>query len=201
MSLRVPLLFSPLLLLAAGCVGHGPGIDTSGGDSEAVQQLKTVFVVVMENHNWSDIEASISAPYLHQTLLPESSYALNYKGPGPHPSEPNYLWLEAGDNFGIHNDKEPSDNHQSTTDHLVTQLEAAGHTWKSYQQGIDGTTCPLTHQGDYYPKHNPMIYFDDVTDGLDPNSTRCIEHERPLTELDTDLTNDTVADYNFIIPD
>jgi hypothetical protein len=162
---------------------------------------KTVFLIVMENTNWSDIEGSDSAPYINQTVLPMASYAQEYYNPpGLHPSEPNYLWLEAGTNFGVKDDAGPSANHQDSVDHLVTLLDQAGVSWKSYQEDIDGTACPLKGSGLYAPKHNPMIYFDDVTGGNEPQSANCIAHVRPYTELATDLQNNTVARYNFITP-
>jgi hypothetical protein len=89
---------------------------------------------MMENHNWSDIFNSPSAPYIIKTLLPQASYAQQYYNPsGNHPSEPNYLWLEAGTNYGVTNDDSPKNNHQSSTDHLVTYLDKAGFAWKAYQ--------------------------------------------------------------------
>jgi hypothetical protein len=163
---------------------------------------QTVFLIVMENTNWASIEGSNSAPYINKTLLPMASYARQYYNPpGLHPSEPNYLWLEAGTNFGIRNDDSPSANHQSSTMHLVTLLDQAGISWKSYQEGISGTTCPLRSTGLYAPKHNPMVYFDDITNTNDPQSPLCIAHVRPYSELATDLQNNTVARYNFLTPD
>jgi phosphatidylinositol-3-phosphatase len=164
-------------------------------------KIQTVFVIVMENHNWADILHSASAPYINDTLLPAASSATKYfNPPGIHPSEPNYLWLEAGQNFGVRNDSSPAANHQATTQHLVSLLTAQGLTWKSYQEGISGTNCPLSNRGLYATKHNPMIYFDDVTDGLSPTSANCIAHVRPYTQLAGDLTQNTVARYNFITP-
>jgi hypothetical protein len=64
--------------------------------------------------------------------------------PHIHPSEPNYLWAEAGTNFGILNDDDPyadnPPNAQTTTQHLSGLLQRAGKTWKSYQEDIDLTT-------------------------------------------------------------
>jgi hypothetical protein len=162
---------------------------------------KTVFLIMMENHNWSDIKNNPSAPYINNTLLPTASYAEQYfNPPGIHPSEPNYLWLEAGTNFGIFNDADPSANHQSTTAHLVTLLSNAHISWKSYQEAISGTDCPLTSAGLYAAKHNPMVFFDDVTNANNPNSSYCIAHVRPYTELAADLQHNTQARYNFITP-
>ena len=163
--------------------------------------LQTAFVIVMENHNWSSIQGSASAPYINNTLLPQASFALNYQNvPGLHPSLPNYLWLEAGTNFGVTADGDVSAFPQSSTQHLVTLLQNAGITWKSYQENITGTTCPLVTSGLYAPKHNPMIYFNDVNNSQNASSANCINHVRPYTELATDLTNNTVPRYNFITP-
>ena len=163
--------------------------------------VSRVFIVVMENHNWSQFKGATNAPYINNTLLPQASHAEQYYNPpGLHPSLPNYLWLEAGTNFGITNDNDPSTNHQSTTAHLVTQLKNAGISWKTYQEDISGTTCPLTSVNKYAPKHDPFVYFDDVTNTNDPNSAYCIAHVRPFTELAADLQNNTVAQYVFITP-
>ncbi len=143
----------------------------------------TVFVILMENHNWSSILGSADAPYINGTLLPMASYCDQYYNPpGIHPSEPNYLWLEAGTNFGITNDNPPSTNHQTTTSHFVTQLKNAGISWKTYQENITGSTCPLTDAPPYYVKHNPFAFFDDVT------SSACASVMRPFTELAGDLS-------------
>ena len=163
--------------------------------------IKTVFLILMENHNWSDIKGNSSAPYINNTILPMASHAEQYYNPpGNHPSEPNYLWLEAGTNFGISDDNDPAANHQSTKLHLVTLLTNSHITWKSYQEDISGNDCPLTSTGTYAPKHNPMVFFDDVTNTNDPHSASCIAHVRPYAELGTDLQNKTVARYNFITP-
>ncbi len=154
----------------------------------------------MENHNWSDITPA-AAPYMQNTLVPMGAHAEQYfNPPGLHPSEPNYIWLEAGDNLGVIDDNDPSVNHQSTTSHLATLLNNAGISWKAYQEDIDGATCPLVSVNLYAPKHNPFVFFDDVTNTNNPSSAFCISHIRPYTELAADLQNNTVARYNFITP-
>ena len=164
--------------------------------------IRTVFLILLENYDWSSIKNSASAPYINQTLLPIASHAEQYYNPpNLHPSLPNYLWLEAGTNFGIFNDNLPSQNHQSTTSHLVDLLEAAGLSWRAYQEGINGTDCPITNEGNFYDvNHNPFVYFDDITGNNNPSAPRCIQHVRPYAELQTDLANNTVARYNFITP-
>jgi hypothetical protein len=159
-----------------------------------------VFLILMENHNWSAIKGSTSAPYINGLLTMGAHAEQYYNPPNNHPSEPNYLWLEAGTNFGIANDNLPSANAQTTAAHLVNQIEAAGLTWKSYQEDISGTTCPLNNVNNYAPKHNPMVFFTDVTNNNSPTAARCLAHVRPYTELAADIANNKVANYNFITP-
>ena len=169
-----------------------------GGNLPLVQ---TVFVILLENHDWDDIAGSADAPFINGTLLPLASHCEQYYNPpGLHPSEPNYLWLEAGTNFGIVDDNDPAINHQNSTNHLAAQLRRAGISWKTYQEDIPGNVVPLTATNGYRPKHNPFVFFDDLTGTNDPNNAYGIAHIRPYTELAGDLTNQRVARYNFITP-
>jgi phospholipase C len=184
------------LATAAGC--HQP---TDQGSSP-IQHIKTVFVIVMENHNWADIVGSPSAPYINGTLLPMAAHAeAYYDNPDSiHPSEPNYIWMEAGSNLGITDDADPAAHPLTTTDHLVTQLEVAGLDWRSYQEDMP-PGCPVISTGLYAAKHNPMVFFTDVAgDPPSPSTAGCIQHVRPYTELATDLQGQHVAAYNFIVP-
>jgi hypothetical protein len=64
--------------------------------------------------------------------------------PDIHPSEPNYIWAEAGTNFGVSSDADPytGGTNQDTPPHLSTLLAKASKTWKSYQEDIDLTKNP-----------------------------------------------------------
>src|SRR5690242_18198282 len=74
-----------------------------GASATMPNGISTVFLIVMENHDWSTIKGSSSAPYLNGLLTrPDAAYASNYHNVPPgsslHPSEPNYLWLEGATN-------------------------------------------------------------------------------------------------------
>jgi len=169
--------------------------------ASAPQSIRTVFIILEENQNWASISGNAACPYINNGLLPKSSYALQYYNPpGIHPSLPNYLWLEAGTNFGILADGDALTYHESTTNHLVTLLKNAGVSWTSFQESISGSTCPLTDSGQYVAKHNPMVHFDDVTNTNNTGSTYCISNVRPFTELAGDLQSNVVTRYNFISP-
>jgi phospholipase C len=175
--------------------------------------IQTVFLILMENHNWTgddnSIEGAKRAPYINNVLIPMGSHAEQYYNPpGIHPSLPNYLWLEAGTNFGILRDGLPKHNGQDTTQHLVTLLDNAGISWKAYLENSPKDHCPLYNGGQtdasdnpsFAVRHEPFAYFNDVTDNHDKNSAKCIAHLRPFDELRKDLRNNTVARYNFITP-
>src|SRR5437899_579485 len=144
--------------------------------------IRTVFVIVMENESLSSIEGNPNAPYINHVLLPQASRCEQYYAIG-HPSLPNYLWLEAGTNFGIADDNPPSANHQATTNHLVTLLNRAGISWRTYQENISGGFVPLTNSYPYAVKHNPFAYFDDVTGTNNPANVYGIAHIRPYSKL------------------
>jgi uncharacterized protein (TIGR03382 family) len=201
MTSQRALLCSAAFALASACGGAAPAGSQASALGGKAGQIKTVFLIMMENHNWKDVKGSSSAPYLNNTLLPAASHAEAYHNPGYlHPSLPNYLWLEAGTNFGIQADGDPGSYHQNTTQHFVTLLQNAGYSWKSYLEGIDGTTCPLNGSGKFAPRHNGPLYFDDVT-GNDPNNASCIAHVRPYSELATDLASGAVPNFVYITPD
>ncbi len=182
------------------CV-HRIGAASSPAGTSPQTRLSTVFLIVLENHNWADLAGNRSAPYLNHVLLPQASHAAQYYNPpGLHPSLPNYLWLEAGSNCGVLDDNPPADNHQPTPAHLVTLLARDGISWRAYEDNINGQTCPLTAAYPYTPKHNPFVYFDDVTGKNNPRSPACIAHVRPYGELGSALSRDTVSRYNVITP-
>ena len=161
----------------------------------------TVFVIVMANQNWASISGNAAAPYINNNLLLMASHAEQYHNPpGNHPDLPNYLWLEAGTNFGVTADGDPSTYSQTTTNHLVTLLQNAGISWTSYQEDIGTGVCPLTATNQYVPEHNPMAYFDDVTNTNTPSSADCIANVQPFTNLAGNLQSNVVTRYNFITP-
>jgi hypothetical protein len=219
--MRLKLLALALTLLTAGCAGVAGAKPTlvplPQSMPPAGNAIKTVFLIVMENHNWSSIAGSPSAPYINHLLLPEASYATQYYNPpGNHPSLPNYLWLEAGTNCFpdtgcIRDDRDPDSHTTSSHLHLATLLNQAGISWMAYEENISGTSCPNTSStsigqtaatnglpvgGLYAVRHDPFMYFHDVTD----NVPYCLAHVRPFAQLAGDLRHNRVARYNFITP-
>src|SRR5262249_56058952 len=114
-QMKYPILF--------GCLTAAFIVTAAVADDE--RSIKTVFVIAMENHNWTQpanqfsgpiqqIFQNPNAPFINSLLngaagniSPQVAYATNYhnvlatasgNNPHIHPSEPNYIWAEAGTN-------------------------------------------------------------------------------------------------------
>jgi len=188
---------------------------TPGVTNAQMSRVSTVWVILMENHNWTgnnagaafgapDLKGNLLAPYINGKLLDTSAHAEQYfNPPGNHPSQPNYLWLEAGTNFGVLADTQPGQPQLNTHFHLVRLLEDAGISWTAYAEPDFGSPvfdiCPLDFT--YLDvEHLAFVYFNDVNHRLNPKSAECIAHVRPYYQLATDLADHTSAQYNFITP-
>ena len=185
----------------AGDAPHGDGGGTAG---------RTVFVIPMENESSSAIYSSANAPYINNTLLPMSASSTSFTDelPAAIPSEPHYIWMEAGTN--TFSDKTfltavdaSASNSTSSTAHLVTQLHTAGLEWMSYQEGMTAGTCPIASLGGtfYATKHDPFVFFQDVS-GSTPSATNayCAAHHKPYSAFAADLAAGTMPAFVFITP-
>ena len=141
------------------------------------KQIGAVFYIELENHNWTQpasdtsapnqLSGSPAAPYINSLVTKgnknakEVSYATAYhnvlstpggNNPSIHPSEPNYIWQEAGSNFGVFGDNDPyvspggtvaaiaaflAANPTYTGEHLTGLMEKNALSWHSYQEDID----------------------------------------------------------------
>ncbi|MGH7298005.1 MAG: alkaline phosphatase family protein [Polyangiaceae bacterium] len=166
--------------------------------------IQTVFLVLMSRQPWSAVEGSASAPYINGTLLPAGAHCLDYRAAPAKvaQSEPNAVWLEAGQDFGFTSNAPPSTDHTGSTRHLVDQLEAAGISWKAYVEGTPAGSCPIDDASPYRTFHVPFLFFDDVV-GNPPSTSakRCVEHVVPFSRLATDLSSGQAPRYAFVVPD
>ena len=189
----------------------------------ALQSIKTVFVIALENHDLVQTNPAVNpqqllgnpaAPYFNSLITPgnphaaQVSYATHYYNTSSNAkfSEPNYIWAEAGTDFGINTDSDPdpaAGNVFTSVMHLAGQLTAAGIPWRSYQEDLQFSSSPLlsasgsnapanpcngSTQYSYVVKHNPMAFFPD-TQNL---------NIYPLTNFWPDLAGNNIGRYNWI---
>ena len=166
-----------LSVTALAAIGGAVFVGTTPAKATAIGDI---FYIALENHNFTQpsgltgspeqLLGNPAAPYLNSLVTPgnpnaaDVSYASHYtnvppqtagspSGAGPlHPSEPNYVWAEAGltgarnddDPYapGIMNDTAllPSTNPTNNTINAMNlsgQLQKAGISWMSYQEDTD----------------------------------------------------------------
>jgi hypothetical protein len=154
-----------------------------------VPQFGHVVIVLEENHSYSAVIGSSSAPFVN-SLAHQYGLATQYYA-NTHPSIGNYFMLTTGQII-TNNDAYTG---TVTADNIVRHLLTAGKTWKAYAESLPsvGYTGP-----DLYPyakRHNPLAFFSDVV-----NSQVEASNLVPFTEFATDLGNDQLPVFSFIVP-
>jgi acid phosphatase len=172
-----------------------------------------IYLVVMENHSYSQIVGSSSAPYINKTLIANNAVATNYSN-ARDLSVYNYMALTAGQTFygtGANTVYDgctpggPVSNSRSCNingpKNIVTEIGQSGRTWRAYEETMpapcsNGASYGSTSTGGRYAaKHDPFPYFQDIR----TNPTLCKNYE-PYTRLATDLSNNTVPNFAFVTP-
>ncbi len=122
-----------LLCLAASAAGSLPAQE----HENPVPPLDHAFVIMMENHAYSQIIGNSNAPFINKYAA-SANLAKNYFGVG-HPSLTNYLEVVGGSNFGVINDFSP-DWHNAT---CVSNIELGTPANEASTANI----CPIAGTG------------------------------------------------------
>ena len=173
-----------------GCVGQVANTPPPVGQKSV--QFGHVFIVVEENHNYSDVVASTAMPYLNG-LANRYGLATNYFA-NAHPSIPNYFMMTTGQMLTLIDSLTPQDFPVSD-DNAVRELIAAGKTWKSYAEDLPSIGYTGGDSGKYSVRHNPLAYMTDVQ-----NSSTEAQNLVPFSQLAADLPTANLPDYSFIAP-
>lgn len=150
-----------------------------------------VMVIVFENHGYSQIVGTATAPYLNSLVarygLATASYA------DTHPSLPNYLDLVSGSTQGITTDCTTTCT--ANDPQLADQLQAAGIGWRAYIESMP-MPCYTGPTGQLYDRHhNPFVYAPHLVD----NAAECA-NVVPLTRLTAQLAAGTAPTFLWITP-
>lgn len=161
----------------------------SGSAAGSVPVFSHVFLVVEENHSYSSVIGNSLMPYLN-SLATQYGLATQYFA-NTHPSIGNYFELTTGQT--ITNDD--AYNTTVTANNVVRQLIAAGKTWKSYAESIPSAGYTGFDVYPYVKKHNPLTFFSDVV-----NNPAQANNLVPFSQFSTDLANNQLPQYSFIVP-
>ena len=155
-----------------------------------------VFIIMMENTDYGQIIGdTTNAPYTNG-LLPQGFLLRNFQA-NYHPSDENYLAVAGGDTFIKGGQYFPK--LKLAVPNIGDRLEAAGKSWKAYEQGM-GPPCNSStkYDKDYEPDEAPFFLFADIVD----DKPRCRAHLVDIKELDKDLAGaDTTPAFAWIAAD
>jgi len=142
-----------------------------------------VVIVIEENHSFSSIIGSSSAPFINSLAQQGALFTQSFGV--EHPSQPNYLDLFSGSNQGITDDSCP---HTLSTVNLASELAAAGLTFTGFSEDLPSAGSTVCTSGAYARKHAPWVNFTNV-----PTSAN-----QPFTSFPTDFT--TLPTVSIIDP-
>ncbi|CAM5462341.1 MULTISPECIES: alkaline phosphatase family protein [Streptomyces] len=172
--------------LAAAAVGLWTGLgEGSAHAAGAVPSPDHVVVVVFENHAYSQVIGSSSAPYINSLKAGGANLTQSYAE--THPSQPNYFALFSGSTQGITDDSCYTPGFSSARN-LASELIAAGRTWASYNETLPSQGSTTCSSGTYARKHNPWFGFSNV-----PTSTA-----KTFAQFPTDYS--TLPQMSFVVP-
>jgi hypothetical protein len=150
--------------------------------------IKRIIILILENE---DMTETYSNPVI-QDLLPISSYFPNFRAIY-RPSQPNYIALVSGSNFGINT----NDNYDISDTSIADLLEDHGKDWATYAEDYPGN-CFLgaeVNNSLYTRKHNPFISFTNITQ--DP--IRCAKIKDSSTFF-SDWEDGKLPEFSLYIP-
>ena len=175
-----------LTITQAGC---GGGSMNDPGGTGKIPVVAHVFVLVEENHSYSSVIGNSAMPYTN-SLAQNNALARQYYA-NRHNSLPNYFMLTVGDMVTT----DDLFTGTVTADNVVRALTSAGKTWKIYAESLPSTGFTGTANAPYARDHNPFTYFSDVL-----NSSSQPDNIVPMTQLASDIQNNTLPDYAMIVP-
>jgi hypothetical protein len=171
------------------------------------QKFSKIMLIMLENQDYEDLIGNPSAPFINSVL--EAKYASATQFYANERNSPTAYYAVssghtyAGGDGGSWAGCLPPTLSCSTTDpSIYEQLTTSGKRWKVYSQDQQAN-CQTYNSGQYWTGHNPAIYYQ----RLGPNSYvssgdgSCRLYDVPYTQLPPDITNGTVPEFTFLVPD
>src|ERR1700726_492878 len=114
-----------------------PMFAQGGPVPDGIPELDHVFIIMMENHAYSQIIGNPKAPFIN-SYASAANLATNYYGVG-HPSLTNYLEVIGGSNFGVINDFSPDWHNTTCTPNIVSGVPS--------MESATANICPISGKG------------------------------------------------------
>ncbi|MFG2041135.1 alkaline phosphatase family protein [Dactylosporangium sp. NPDC048998] len=150
---RVVLALATTALVATGVTAAA----SQAQAATSVPRFDHIVLVMFENHAYSQISGSSSAPYFNSLATQGAKFTKSYAI--THPSQPNYIALFSGSTQGVTNDNCPKN---FTGANLQSQLAGAGLTFTGYSESMPSNGYTGCSSGNYQRKHNSWVDFSSV---------------------------------------
>jgi acid phosphatase len=151
-----------------------------------------VVIVVEENHGYSQIIGSDSAPYINRIVSDSNCANFTRFCAETHPSQPNYLFLFSGADQGVKDDNVPA-TLPFKSPALGPGLMNAGFSFIGYSEDLPSIGFNGTGAASYARKHNPWANWQGSGVSGIPDSTN-----QPFTSFPSDYSK--LPDLCFVIP-
>ncbi len=145
-----------------------------------------IVIVIEENHGYSQIIGSSSAPYIN-SLAQQGANFTNSHGV-THPSQPNYLALFSGSTQSVTNDNCPL---TFSGNNLGNQLITNSRTFTGYSESMPSagyTGC--SYNSLYYRKHNPWVDFTNLASSVN----------QPFTSFPSSTNYTSLPSVSIVVP-
>lgn len=154
--------------------------------------IKHVVVVIDENTDYTDAYNSTNMPWMTAQINSVGALATGYYA-NTHPSIGNYMELTTGQVLTNDDGQTPS-SFPVSADNIVRELLANNLTWKAYCESIPSVGYIGGDTGQYAVRHCALPYPTDVQ-----NSTTQRNNLVGISQFDTDIANNTLPSFSFVI--
>jgi hypothetical protein len=166
-------------------------VQASAPPPPTVPQSHHVVLVMEENQSYSTVVGATTVWPNLNTLIAHGALPTNYYADS-HPSIGNYFMLTTGQLLTT----DDNSTQVFDVDNIARRMLAAGVTFRVYAEGItQGYTGGNT--GLYLIRHNPFAMLSDVAS----NQQVANQVLWPFSQFATDLANNALPDFSYIVPD
>jgi hypothetical protein len=184
--------FQVLTVCSGGNSSWSSSSNFTTANSTTLPMPDHIVILIEENHGYSQVIGSSSAPYINALSNDAMSTLFTQAYGVEHPSQPNYLDLFSGGNQGMTNNNVPSAHF--TTPNLAKELLNVGKTFISYSQNLPSVGYDGASSGKYMRKHNPVTNWMGSGTNQVPSTLN-----QPFSAFPSDYA--TLPTVSFVIPD
>lgn len=172
---------------AADDADPSPPPTTAAATDEPTVKPSKIAVLILENKGHKQVRASMK---WWKSMGDRFAYATEAKAM-THPSQPNYVWIAAGENKGITSNSQSKKVSGPT---IMGKTIAAGRTAGVFAQSMSSDNCRMSQRGYYHPRHSyGWVLFKDERD-------LCEKFMVGYDKIKPKITDGSLPNLTLIVP-